>query len=306
MTRPSELRIPVGYPNADPANGAGMGQADFTGKYLINIAALRQRDTFRLLEPEFQRRYLAMAAAAWVEAGLLLGVGTGWRSEKEQAANHLKWPNQFAPVSASNHMRKAPYDVAYAIDSVPYDALGWAHSNCARFGINYLDHIPNERHHCQPIEFPNSGTAYWVDPRGYADAAAVVLDLPYLGFSSVDDWLAADAPLSLVPPPPDPEPTPTPDPEPPPTTEEDDDMPLFIAKYKSGGTDDAPTYTVVIGDGLDSNLITVANEFDQIEDVIDAGHSRWHDPLTGDLVMSRAAIPVLYPKRATALVGKPR
>lgn len=199
MTRPSELRIPVGYPNADTSDGAGMSQQDFGPKSLRTVAELRTMDTFRFLEPEFQRAYIAMAAAAWVEAGFLLGVGTGWRSEAIQAANHLRWPNQFAPVSASYHMRKPPRQVAYAIDTVPYDVLGWAHANCARFAINYLDHIPNERHHCQPSVLPNSGTAYNTDPTLYSGLAAIRVNLPYLGFLSLDEWLAADASISLSP-----------------------------------------------------------------------------------------------------------
>lgn len=201
--KPSQLLLPVFYPNGNPSDGAGMSQTDYdNGEVgtddLRTIVELLAMTTFSYLEPEFQRRYVAMCWACYVETGKWAGVGTGWRSEATQAANHARDPKQFAPVSASLHMRKPPRNVAYAIDTVPYDVLGWLHANCERFGINYLDHIPNERHHCQSIELPNSGSAYNTNPTHYSAAAAMRRDLPYLGTRTLTAWLTEDKAIESV------------------------------------------------------------------------------------------------------------
>lgn len=322
MTRPNDLQIPVFYPDDDPTSGAGMTQADYdegqTGAdNLRSIAELIHMDTFARLEPEFQRRYIALCVAAWIEARLLLGVGTGWRSEAIQAANHARWPNQFAPVSASLHMRKSPRNVAYAIDTVPYDALGWAHQNCGRFHINYLDHIANERHHCQPIELPNSGTAYNRDPLRYSTLAAIRVDLPYLRTQSLDAWLTANDAITIngTPPPPPPEPTPDPepipDPEPTPPIEEDDDVKIYLAKLVDDPNTAAnESYHLRRGDG---NLATVirANETKVLKGRLDTGSVgvQYHRPLTptierpGEPITTWADIPALTEDQLDLDVG---
>lgn len=204
MTRPSEIKIPVGYPNDDPSNGAGMGQRDYDdgqigSDSLRTIPELLQMETFNRLEPEFQRCFIAMAVAAKVEAGLIHGVGTGWRSEAQQQANYERDPKQFAPVSSSLHMRKKPFNVAYAIDTVPGDTWKWMHANCARFFINALDDILHEQHHIQPIWFPNSGSGYNANPAHYSALAAQRHNLPYLGTLSLAEWLARDEPITINP-----------------------------------------------------------------------------------------------------------
>lgn len=221
--RPSEFEVPVYYPNGDPKAGPGMDQGDYDHGEIgaddfRTVDELIATKTFGRLQDEFQRRYIAMCVAAKLEAGLILGVGTGWRDWDQQMANHLANPTQFAHPRYSLHMNRGIDDVAYAIDSVPYDALNWAHANCGRFGINYLDHIPNERHHCQPIELPNGGSQFTDD---YAVAARARVDLPYLRTMSLAAWLLRDAPIHIdgrgenTPPdpdpvPPDPDPTPNP------------------------------------------------------------------------------------------------
>lgn len=228
--RPSDIKIPVFYPNDDPRRGAGMDQGDYDegqvgSDNLRTIAELLKMATFNRLDPEFQRCYVGLCVAAKLEADLLLGVGTGWRDWDQQMANHLANPKQFAHPMYSLHMNRGERDVAWAIDSVPYDALDWAHANCGRFHINYLDHIAHERHHCQPDRLPNGGSQF---TDAYADLAAERRDIPYLRMMSLADWLERDAPIfedgrgEIAPPPP-----------PPPDQSEED--PMFIARDSTTG-----------------------------------------------------------------------
>lgn len=236
--RPSEIQLAVWYPNDDPSRGGGMDQGDYDNgeigsDNLRTIAEMLGLATFNRLEPQFQRNYIAMCVAAKLEADLLVGVGTGWRDWDQQMANHLANPRQFAHPMYSLHMNRGKYNVAYAIDTVPYDALDWLHANCARFGINYLDHIAHERHHCQPIQIPNGGSQF---NDYYAELAREVLDLPYLRTMSLTAWLERDAPIHVDGRDENSQPTPQPPvPVPPASASEEDPMIPVVVKTTDGG-----------------------------------------------------------------------
>lgn len=199
--RPTQIQIPVGYPNDDPKSGPGMTQSDFDngaigGDSLRTFSELALMPTWAMLDEEFKRDYASCIVAGWVEAGLMVGIGTGWRSFAAQQANFERNPAQFADPRYSLHVEKQATGRAYAIDTVPYDALNWCHKNAERFGLNWLEHIPNERHHVQPMTFPNGGKATF--DRFASLVPLPVRDLPYLGTLSITEWLAADVPIEVA------------------------------------------------------------------------------------------------------------
>lgn len=210
--KPSEIQLPLFYDNDDPTNGAGMSQSDYGDSNLLSIAEMLDHWTFQHVLPEFQRRLIAMFSAIQVEVGMKLGVGTAWRSEEIQAANHAKWPNQFSPVESSYHMRVPPSNKTLACDTVPGDAWKWMHANDSRFGIRNL--TANEQHHVWPYEIPGSRTTYNRNPEFFFNKIQK-FNLPYMGMMDLDDWLKQDNPIGEKPTgPAKPAPTPTPEPQP--------------------------------------------------------------------------------------------
>lgn len=196
--RPSEIRVPIGYPNDDPSNAAGMTQADYGPDDRVSIETLLTRPTFAIMDEEVQRRHVAMWVACLVETGLAMGIGTGYRSKAVQQANWERNPTQFSNPKTSYHVEVPPPEKGLAVDNIPGDTFKWMHANTARFRLIHLS--ANEQHHTQLDELPKSRFTYNKDPKGYW-AKVRRADLPYLGKLSIREWLAADEPITLGAPP---------------------------------------------------------------------------------------------------------
>lgn len=193
--RPSELLIPLGYPNADVVGGAGQTQSDFTGSSLKSLAELMKVATFSGLHPELQRRHVAMWVASFVETGRRMGIGTGSRSYATQLAAWQRDPRQFVHPDYSYHVDRLPSGMGMAVDNVPGDTFNWLATAAKRFQLRVL--TANERHHTQFIEVPTSASMYSRNPSGYFALIKMGAPLPYLGTLSLDDWLARNEPIDV-------------------------------------------------------------------------------------------------------------
>lgn len=127
------------------------------------------------MHPEFRRRFFAMITAG---EGII-GVGGGWRSTEQQAANYAKDPKTFAPPGSSFHESQtfASGIVGYqAIDTVGHpgkheQAWSWMRNNEARFGLRSFWNVNNEPWHVQcsdiPLGVPQWKNAGRPDPSQY-------------------------------------------------------------------------------------------------------------------------------------------
>ena len=120
------------------------------GSTTETLAQLMRRNTVNRLHPEFRRRVFAMMEAA-ADAGVPLGIGTGWRVQPNPP------PPGFAKPGNSNHESfpagsNAPN--AVAADMVPTPSFDWMERNCHRFGLRTFRHVNNEPWHIQPVEIP--------------------------------------------------------------------------------------------------------------------------------------------------------
>jgi len=137
--------FPYGY----YGNPQGMGTQ-------LTLAQVLAKQTVVRLHPEFRRRMIALMTAA-AEAGVPLGVGTGWRVQPSKP-NGDPLPG-FARPGNSNHegFPVGPGSTgAVAADMVPNISWPWMHANVARFGLRTFKYVNNEPWHIQPIEIPAS------------------------------------------------------------------------------------------------------------------------------------------------------
>ena len=131
------------------------------------------------MHPEYARRLFACVE----DACGLVGIGNGWRSTEQQAANHQRSPNTFAPPGLSFHEthRFASGIEAYqAVDTVGRDgrhdeAWDWMRDNAGRFGLRTFWNVNGEPWHTQSNDIPN-GVSTWSsngspDPGGFSVVA---------------------------------------------------------------------------------------------------------------------------------------
>lgn len=125
----------------------------------LTEAELHDKTTVKLVDPEFNRRVFAMMRAA-ADAGVPLGIGTGWRVQPSPP------PPGFASPGNSHHESMPAGSntaTAFAYDMVPASSWPWMEANCARFGIRTFLHVNNEPWHIQPVDIP-AGRAYRTYP----------------------------------------------------------------------------------------------------------------------------------------------
>lgn len=137
-----EPLYPYGYtPDAHGVQGMGT---------MLTRAECEAKQTVHKLHPEFWRRTIALMEFAY-QAGVPLGVGTGWRVQPNPP------PPGFAPPGNSNH-EGFPADGssggAVAIDTVPDRSWAWMETRCAQFGLRTFRDVNDEPWHIQPIEIP--------------------------------------------------------------------------------------------------------------------------------------------------------
>jgi Putative peptidoglycan binding domain len=155
---------------------------DFPNGYGNQLLSIEDLRSFH--EPKMHPEYARRLFACLQEAGGLVGVGNGWRSTEQQAANHQRSPNTFAPPGLSFHEthRFASGIEAYqAVDTVGRDgrhdeAWDWMRDNAGRFGLRTFWNVNGEPWHTQSNDIPN-GVSTWTgsgcpDPGGFSIAAA--------------------------------------------------------------------------------------------------------------------------------------
>ncbi len=114
--------------------------------------ALMLKRTVALLDPEFRRRVKALMHAA-ADAGVSLGIGTGWRVQPNPP------PPGFAQPGNSNHESfpaGSGTGTAVAADMVPAENWDWMESRLGPFGLRSFRAVNGEPWHIQPIEIPAS------------------------------------------------------------------------------------------------------------------------------------------------------
>lgn len=146
------------------------------GSTRLTIKDMKQQATFRLLNPEFQRRVIQLMKAAR-KAGVDVGVGGAARTSTQQESLFL---SRHTPVSSGGccthngkryalkkgNAHAAPPGLSYhepingvgalAVDVVGWEN-GWVTANMARFGLR---DIPGEKWHLQPVEVAGARRQY--------------------------------------------------------------------------------------------------------------------------------------------------
>lgn len=145
----------------------------------MTLTELKQWDRFRLVDPEMQRRLIALMDAGRA-AGHDIGVGGGFRYSAEQTAlfkdRHDRaitgccfyagtyWRKKpgvahAAPPGRSFHETTTPGGSCLAVDMVGWQD-GWMGRNLARFGLREFSTVNKEPWHVQCVEVPNSRSQY--------------------------------------------------------------------------------------------------------------------------------------------------
>jgi hypothetical protein len=133
------------------------------GNRLVTYAELRERHESKM-HPEYARRIFACIEAA----DGLVGIGNGWRSHAEQAANHAKAPNTFAPPGSSfheSHVWASGADAFAAVDTVGRharhdEAWNWMRDHAGEFGLCTFWNVNGEPWHVQFADLPK-GARTW-------------------------------------------------------------------------------------------------------------------------------------------------
>jgi hypothetical protein len=147
------------------------------GTSRLTIRQLRQQSTFALLDPEFQRRVIALMRAGR-RAGHDIGVGGAARTTAQQTAlflsRHHEVPSggcctlngkryaltagkaHAAPPGRSYHEPTTPAGKALAVDMVGWED-GWMTTQLPRYGLR---DIPGEKWHLQPAEVAGARSQY--------------------------------------------------------------------------------------------------------------------------------------------------
>jgi len=152
------------------------------GNQLVSIDDLRAIHSPKM-HPEYAQRLFACLE----DSCGLVGIGNGWRSTEQQAANYQRSPNTFAPPGLSFHEshRSASGIEAYqAVDTVGRDgrhdeAWDWMRDNAGRFGLRTFWNVNGEPWHTQTNDLPN-GVSTWKnngcpDPSGFNVVGAASL-----------------------------------------------------------------------------------------------------------------------------------
>ena len=176
MTTPT---FPYGYQR--PSDGGPMGMGT-----MLTWEQMLTKTTVNRLHPEVLRRFKALIHAGW-EAGVPLGVGTGWRVQPDPP------PAGFAAPGNSWH-ESCPTDpatsTALAIDTVPDISWEWMYANAGGYGLRTFRYVNNEPWHVQPAEISTS--------RSYATTmpALVTWELP--GLEGDDDMALSDEDIERI------------------------------------------------------------------------------------------------------------
>lgn len=145
----------------------------------MTLTELKAWDRFRLVDPEMQRRLVALMDAARA-AGHDVGVGGGFRYRTEQESlfkeRHVRalsgccffagsfWKKRdgvahAAPPGRSFHEATTPSGSCLAVDMVGWQD-GWMRRNVTRFGLREFSQVNGEEWHLQPVEVPTSRSQY--------------------------------------------------------------------------------------------------------------------------------------------------
>jgi Putative peptidoglycan binding domain len=142
MTTPT---FPTGYTRPPDGGPQGMG-AMRTWEQMLTMTTVNR------LHPEVLRRFGALIHAGY-DAGVPLGVGTGWRVQPNPPPAGFAQPgnswHESCPVSPSSA-------TALAIDTVPNVSWDWMHTYCGKYGLRHFKYVNNEPWHVQPAEISTS------------------------------------------------------------------------------------------------------------------------------------------------------
>lgn len=139
------------YPNGYSGSPQGTGS-------MLPMEQVEARTTVQRLHPEFWRRVKRMMEYANA-AGVVLGVGTGWRVQPSGRPGFAEPGNSYHEGFMPNGTSR-PNGVddrnAMAADMVIDQAWGWMGANCHRFGLVDFSDVNDEPWHVQPVEIPRS------------------------------------------------------------------------------------------------------------------------------------------------------
>lgn len=133
------------------------------GKQVLTMPKLRAR-----YEPKMHPEYAARLFQCLEAAGGLVGVGNGFRSSAQQAANYKKSPGRFAPPGKSfheSHKWTSGIEAFAAVDTVGrggqhQEAWSWMRDNAGQFGLRTFADVNGEPWHVQFSDLPN-GVSSW-------------------------------------------------------------------------------------------------------------------------------------------------
>jgi hypothetical protein len=128
------------------------------GTQMLTQAELETKETVAKLHPEHRRRVFALMEGA-AQAGLQLGIGTGWRVQPSGKPGFAEPGNSyhegFMPGGQSRPDGVHDTD-AMACDMVPSSSWAWMDANAHRYGLRHFANVNNEPWHIQPAEIPGS------------------------------------------------------------------------------------------------------------------------------------------------------
>ena len=135
------------------------------GSEYLSLAKLRDK-----YGPKMHPEYAARLFACIEAAGGLVGIGNGWRSTSQQAANYKKHPGRFAPPGKSfheSHTWRSGIEGFAAVDTVGrhsneghQDAWAWMRDHAGKFGLHTFHDVNGEPWHTQFNDLPN-GVSSW-------------------------------------------------------------------------------------------------------------------------------------------------